>query len=796
MLGQAESPGLDEPTRGLMRRRPSSHELATGALVVAIASGAGLAFYFDPAQALDTLSRLELESVAGRAARALHAASAPVVAVFVWLAWFRTLRARASSRAVGFGLALLGLLVLLSLSGLLLRSDGWAELASRRGIRARPGLLFGLHLGAALGLAMAATRVRKLSAAGVTFALGLAALLGFGLPPPLEDPRAPSSVRLERALGLESVLASRTPSATFLPFRLDSLTRTPRIEGRRESCVACHAAVTGLGAGHDPNRIGCVSCHLGAPFRVDAAGAHAGMLRVPGNLDALARTCSRCHAEAAARVTTSLMTRATGIVAVDRFVFAEQPNPDGDAPITALGQSPADTHLGQLCSSCHLGRAKTEPAQLGELSRGGGCVACHLDERSPRSPVRSDPRAFGHPGISLQIPDLACFGCHSRSGRISLTYSGFRETFAPGSARLEDRRTLADGRTLLRVEPDVHHERGLACIDCHTSRETMGDGALHRHQGQATSVRCETCHRTSPPKTIAASELDAATSRIVRLRGLELREHLLVDGSDEPLPHVFPLPDRSVALRGKWSGKEHVARPPAPRCTADENHSRLSCQSCHATRAHRCVGCHTERDASGTWVEYSGEPLFTGPSLGVVSRRGEERIEPFVPGMVLTLNPPEQTPRATLPERASDLISPSTRLVRAYARAVPHSIRREVRSCRECHADPAALGYGEGTLKLDGEHIAFEPKWPKSPIDGLPVDAWIPFLSDAPGVTTRTAQRSLRRAEQVAILTVGVCLGCHDPSSSSALYADFQKSRTRLSAACRVPAELQKPDAR
>ena len=71
--------------------------------------------------------------------------------------------------------------------------------------------------------------------------------------------------------------------------------------------------------------------------------------------------------------------------------------------------------------------------------------------------------------------------------------------------------------------------------------------------------------------------------------------------------------------------------------------------------------------------------------------------------------------------------------------------------------------------------------------DGLPLDAWIGFLADAPGKTTRLEQRSLGRAEQQRVLEVGACFGCHEPEKNRSLYTDWKTNRQHLTPACQVP---------
>ncbi len=588
----------------------------------------------------------------------------------------------------------------------------------------------------------------------------------------------------------------------------------PTARGEVEGCLGCHREVAGIEPAHSAQAVGCAGCHLGDPFAPDAAGAHAGMVRVPGNLDSAALTCGRggCHGEVVARVRGSLMGTARGMIAVDRWAFGEQPTPDGSATAADLGSSPADGHLRQLCVSCHLGRIKEGPAPPGELSRGGGCVACHLSYPERRDYSRERARRFTHPRLTVRVADEGCFGCHSRSGRISLSYAGWREA---GSAEEDARalpagssRRLEDGRIVARATADVHHDKGMGCVDCHTAREAMGDGRTHLHEEQATRVRCETCHRTRPGRSVASADLDAEAAAVVRARfGETPPARLLVeDRSGEVLTNAWELPDGRVELRGKLTGRQHFATPPARVCSDLAGHARLSCQSCHTPWVTSCAACHTQWDAkgertdpftgrvvAGAWVEYDGPPRMTAPALGVLSRDGAARIEPVAPGMIMTLNPPGAPAPGELPAAAGALVGPQTRFLRAYALAVPHTTTRAGRSCASCHLDPFALGYGRGELALV-RHAGkwawrFDPTYAPSR-DGLPEDAWIPFLSaPAAGVATRTALAPLDLDAQLRTLAVGACLPCHDPGSppGRAIYSRFRESLTRAGPRCRVP---------
>jgi hypothetical protein len=583
-------------------------------------------------------------------------------------------------------------------------------------------------------------------------------------------------------------LASATASGWLAPLGLASLRDVPEVLGRREGCLACHGRVRGIEEAHA--RQGCASCHLGDPFAASAAAAHRGMLLVPGNLDGADRSCGAagCHGPAVERVRGSLMGTVRGMIAVNRFIFGEAATPDGQATPATLGESPADSHLRQLCVVCHLGTAKERPAPVGERSRGGGCVACHLRDDAPRTRVADDPAGFVHPSLSVRVRDESCFGCHSRSGRLSLSYHGWAEV-APGAPSA---RTLADGRPLERAPADVHAARGMACIDCHTVKELMGDGTAHAHEEQSTRVRCETCHRTRPPRSLTRAELDVRepeASAVCRRRPERAVRFLVEDRTGEPLTNAWPGEGATVLVRGKLDGKLRVARPPVAACR-QPGHARVSCQSCHSPWAPRCLGCHTQHDPSlPGWVEFDAGPGRGAPALGVLARGGREQIEPVVPGMVLTINGPGSRPPQPLPASAKSLIGPRTRFVRAYALAAPHTTTKAGRSCASCHTDPFALGYGAGTLRRG--HL--ESRFEASRFDGLPGDAWIAPSTTASSrtrshaVATRRELRPLSPEEQRRTLGPGSCMRCHDPAKQPAIYRDFAASLTRRRAACRQP---------
>jgi quinol-cytochrome oxidoreductase complex cytochrome b subunit len=600
----------------------------------------------------------------------------------------------------------------------------------------------------------------------------------------------------------------------------------PVVLGRPEGCLICHRGVTGLGNSHRPEAVGCASCHGGDVFAMDKARAHAGMDLIPGNMASARRGCGQaaCHATIIPRVERSVMATMSGIIAVDRAVFGEPASPvAGVVPhVQQLGRSPADTHLRQLCASCHLGAEKVSLGPNDEESRGGGCNACHLSYNAAALAALAryeEQKARGateaplvHPALSLDIDNGQCFGCHSRSGRISTSYEGWHEVHEPPAAASDPARpspsvfrTLADERVFERVMPDVHQQRGLDCIDCHTAVEVMGDGVPHGRKSEQLRVGCEDCHARpgSMLPAVPAGQIDPESRRILAVRAWPgpaagqfvrtLRGDILVN--------VVTDERGAPALIRKRSGERRELKARAPVCTEGPGHSKLSCGSCHTAWAPRCPTCHTSFDATadaydwvddanvkGAWKERSAPFAADRPTLGVrmlpdgpASRR--EIVDTFVPGMILTID------RNTMPGRPADPV-----FRRLYARIEPHTTRREARPCTSCHNDPVAIGYGAGVLRLeregDGVRWTFTPSAPRSAEDGLPADAWIPFLGVRDGmVSTQPELRPFTVDEQRRILRVGVCLTCHDGSSGVMRQSvrDFDGLLSRRSRSCVLP---------
>lgn len=621
---------------------------------------------------------------------------------------------------------------------------------------------------------------------------------------------------------LKSPLARQEGSAQFLSFKAyvtpdAALVKqiVPMVAGQREGCLVCHQGMTGFSTAHETKTLGCAACHLGNPFTLNKSLAHAGMTLTPGNLSVVNQTCgtANCHGSVADRVHQSMMNTMSGVVAVDKFVFAESRNLDVQFDVAALKHSPADTHLRTLCASCHLGQDKLQPGPIDESSRGGGCSACHLRyDAAARSELRQrggKAAPLHHPDISVNVEEQACFGCHSRSGRIATSYEGWHETLLDeATAKTSPSwpaqfRLLADGRIFETHPADVHFEKGMKCIDCHGSAEIMGDGAPHAHERNAVKIACEDCHTASGTPAKEFAQLDGETQIVISLRKLNVPgRRFVVSGSGSvAYTNMFLDADGRPQLVLKESAKVLTPKPPSAACARDRSmHPRLDCAACHTSWAPQCIRCHTSFDSKeqawdyldgkfvqGEWEEQATDYLGDAPALGVVSTvapsgKIEEHVTTFIPGMILNLDLPNGDKKNRNVFR------------RLFAPASSHTIVAHARDCRSCHANPAALGYGRGQMKYATKGTArewqFTPAFQRRSEDGLQQDAWIGFLREPEGkTTTRNDARPFTLQEQQRILLVGACLQCHNAKEPrlALVFSHFTNYRNYLSPLCRVP---------
>jgi hypothetical protein len=560
-------------------------------------------------------------------------------------------------------------------------------------------------------------------------------------------------MRVLTALGFVALLALAGPPAQAAP--------------RGEYCATCHR---GIDDAHPKKTLACTTCHRGDATASDAKKAHARMLPNPSDLRVVEQTCGRCHPTIVKKVKSSIMAHRSGTQSGTLFPNGLQPTkedvhfgltpvattpglslPKGHAPPTGtvarLDPLPTFEQSGDMffdlirkeCTSCHLW---TQAKAVRGNFRATGCAACHMpyaeDGKSLSKDVAMNPAKAGRPlrhQLTKQIPVTQCATCHNGGSRAAMNFRGMMEAPPEGRQTFLWDQDLLHGHAYTKQTPDVHFERGMACIDCHTEREMHGDGQVYRKRHYEIEVRCEACHGT--PDTLATG---------VTVQGRKLRNVFVPSGAN---------PTGLVTLLSKFTGKLHVVPQLAalamqPAAHDPKHLAKTECFTCHTAWAPTCYGCHIKMDytAYRNPVDVAFDPLgqayskqgwfrlTTGvrladpePVLGI-SWRG--KVVPFVPRaqpLFTYVNPAGRTEYAF------------KKLGFAHNPIVPHTVVRESRTCESCHGNPRALGLGMYTSR---EH-------PKLEEFGQPRDFRWDRIVDEDGVpvqvTTVEGARPLNRGE-------------------------------------------------
>lgn len=569
------------------------------------------------------------------------------------------------------------------------------------------------------------------------------------------------------------------------------------------TCIDCHGNLKGMSPYH--NEIGCVACHKGNNESAHKDSSHSGMFSIPGNMNDADQTCGICHPQALSDIKNSMMTTNSGIISIDRYIFGEIDSPNELTHIHELGHSAADEHVRNLCSHCHLGNEKIESGPVNELSRGGGCNACHLNYSEE---AKAEHKTFitdtilgkHHPSLDLNVTDQHCFGCHSRSGRISTNYEGWHETLmsADSVSKEDGYRILEDDRVFRFVAEDIHHSKGLQCIDCHNYEDIMGDGELHAHEEEAVKIACVDCHFSTPPPTTLFENLGFTHKRILAIRKYqhENQRFLLTQKDSTPILNSFIDNDNNAYMIRKSDRKKFALGAPGESCNRDGGHKEITCSACHSNWAPQCIGCHTNYDPNaegydlyegkhkkGSWIEFAAEFLAEAPVLGV---RANKEIQPAIPGMIMTLD------QSAFYGNGSNENESFHRL---FSPVAPHTTSAEGRSCTSCHNNPVAIGYGRGKLNFIKDNNApyweFEAEY-ENLEDGIPSDAWIAFLEDPDSerYSTRVDFKPFSLVEQKSILTIGACFSCHKEDSDimmKSLEIPFSEYQKMMNEKCKMP---------
>ncbi|RJR29904.1 MAG: hypothetical protein C4576_34550 [Desulfobacteraceae bacterium] len=551
-----------------------------------------------------------------------------------------------------------------------------------------------------------------------------------------------------------------------------------------EGCMFCHKKVSDPDPSHPVTVFGCHSCHLGNPYSMDKDRGHFTMVKNPGDLDVVDRTCgqTKCHPEIVARVKNSLMATNRGIIrsleqrwdGVESLRSVENLLAETSADGIAIDQ------YRKMCGGCHLWKKRGDSADEVDR-RGGGCSNCHVMEKGKRDPIVAAD--FEHTRMTTRIPPENCTKCHNRSGRIGLSYFGKFESEGYGTPYEGwelNQRTLSGERFYLDLPADVHHSKaGLSCIDCHTETEVMGDGKRHERIKDQLEVTCEACHSPSfsvvkDPESLPV-KLAFLNKQIPGLIGAEIG----VTKRGSLLYNLQKKEERTILYR-KADGKQMDV----PLSTAGAHHrlpghERLSCQACHSNWMPQCYGCHIEyrktgsqkdwlsgKDTPGQFQEFRSHIRFSKPTLGITP---SGRVSPMSPCEVFV---------SVIPKEGVDEQDRSFNHLTLSA-FDPHTTQKSARTCIDCHGDPKTLGFGEGNLFPDKTSWKFRPTYANGTGSGDVSFTHDTLVGKPVQTLTSESSRPFDREELERVLSVKTCLPCHQRYEDK-IYRDFRESGRRF----------------
>lgn len=398
------------------------------------------------------------------------------------------------------------------------------------------------------------------------------------------------------------------------------------------------------------------------------------------------------------------------------------------SPLPALAQVPPfdpsakrdsiATHYADLarkeCMQCHLwssGRATEGRVGFDGDHRGEGCAACHveyaLDGLTDSADAVAQRREPGHPrrhALTRAPATDTCVSCHYGDATIGLNFRGLSQLppGAPGGPEIPGTTDHLRNRQFYLQDaavnpPDVHHERGMHCIDCHTAGDVMGDGRLVGAMEQAVEISCSDCHGTF-------SELATLTTQ----RGTPLK-HLRREGE-------------RVILKSKVDGKEHplvqvkhVLDPARPEFNARAAqamtgaHARVECYTCHSSWNANFLGFHFDRNESLTQLDLlSGkrtpgrvttqEKVFATWKSFYAGFNERGAVAPYLTGFSTMGSVTDASG-----ERILDQVMPETAAGLSGVTMIHHqmhSVRKSSRSCVECHRTSGTWGLGTPNFQI------------------------------------------------------------------------------------------------
>ncbi len=564
-----------------------------------------------------------------------------------------------------------------------------------------------------------------------------------------------------------------------------------------KGCLSCHDGIERFSDKPAMSELSCTECHQGnGDEKTDKSRAHKNMYANPADFRVVDKTCGTCHEDEVQNAKRSLHATMSGMISSTRYGFGVQDRKSIYAtyaveggPIDRPGatarfqqipkydptkpdgpvNTPGDDYLRNQCLRCHLW---SDGGQSPGDYRASGCAACHViysDKGTYEGGDKAiDKKQADRPRthkLTVKIPEYQCLHCHNRGGRTGVSYIGTMESDNYGSPFRADgtKQGKLHGKEYNHLTADVHYQKGMTCIDCHTKHELHGDGRLYEKKENAVEIRCEGCHGTPTKKATLATIWGTKLSNVV-----EKNNKIILTSKIDDKEHRVP------QLRGaKLSREGHTAMVAIP-----QHMKKLECYACHAKWAPQCYGCHTTHDVSKpsrdwispgdtedvtkasrmenvktsafAWEESRSYLRWESPTLGI-NNRG--KVSPFIPGCQVIYTQIDSAKKVTSTfNKVFTTVHETSGLM--HNPIQPHTISKSARTCADCHMSSKVLGLGSGIYNA-------KANFP----DGGGPDFELERIVDETGKqlqgTAHEGARPFNKEEQKRISRSGTCIACH-----------------------------------
>lgn len=572
-------------------------------------------------------------------------------------------------------------------------------------------------------------------------------------------------------------------------------------------CLTCHEGIEKISEVDGMNHLTCVDCHKGDATADTAEAAHKGMYANPSDFRVIEETCGTCHPEEVENNMKSLHSTSAGKISGTRYDFGAQgrdaiyanyavsdDTPDREFALKSLKEvpfydptkpegpenSPGDDYLRNQCLRCHLW---SDGHQRDGDYRASGCAACHVlyaddgfyqGNDKAIDKTKKDRPMFHR--ITSKITETQCIHCHNRGGRTGVSFIGTMESDGYGTpwTKSGGKQGKLHGKHYNHLQADIHYDKGMTCIDCHTKQDLHGDGNIYAKKWQAVEVECEDCHGTMTQKSNLKTSWGNPYTNLKKEGGKIILTRKM-DGKEVVVPQVM---DAKLSTDGQTA---HVAVP--------KHMESLECYTCHGTWAPQCYGCHAKQDIAkpnGDWLNgkeggdismashkdnrektafsWSESRSYLRWETPIIGWNPEGKISTFIPGCQVFFSQMDGD-KNVVNNKTFTTVDGTSGI--ATNPIQPHTITKKARTCNDCHMSRKALGLGGGYYNV-------EANFP----DGSPIDFELERIVDEEGkqiqATNHVGARPLNKAEQQKIMRSGTCVACHGADA-----AVYEKAKSK-----------------